>query len=276
MKMSAPAHIPPQCSIDAVVFDWAGTVVDHGSWAPIIAFLDVFHNFGVELEVEKVRRFMGMAKREHIRLVLGLDEVRDHWLRRHNRLPDEKDVDQMYRDFLELQLEVIPQHSAVIGGVPEAVQELLDMGIRIGSTTGYPREVMEALIPLAARGGFSPEQVVTASEVPQGRPAPWMIMRNAEAMGIYPLSRIAVVDDTEAGIEAGRNAGCWTIGVSRTGNLLGLGAHELAELTAAERLRRIGAAERALISAGAHAVVESVADLPVALRKRSGTQVPIA
>jgi len=274
--MSAPAHIPPQCSIDAVVFDWAGTVVDHGSWAPIIAFLDVFHNFGVELEVEKVRRFMGMAKREHIRLVLGLDEVRDHWLRRHNRLPDEKDVDQMYRDFLELQLEVIPQHSAVIGGVPEAVQELLDMGIRIGSTTGYPREVMEALIPLAARGGFSPEQVVTASEVPQGRPAPWMIMRNAEAMGIYPLSRIAVVDDTEAGIEAGRNAGCWTIGVSRTGNLLGLGAHELAELTAAERLRRIGAAERALISAGAHAVVESVADLPVALRKRSGTQVPIA
>lgn len=252
--------------VSAVIFDWAGTVVDHGSWAPVMAFLDVFHAHGIDLDLNQIRPFMGMAKREHIGHVLTLSEVKLNWQLRYKRAPEDADIDKLYREFLELQSNVIPQYSAIIKGVPEAMLELHRMGIRIGSTTGYPREVMDLLIPIGAENGFSPECVVTVSEVPQGRPAPWMILRNAEAMGIFPLSSIAVVDDTVSGIEAGRNAGCLTIGVSRTGNLVGLSACTLDELPASERRLRIDEASRQLVESGAHMVVESVADLPAALR----------
>lgn len=230
-----------------------------------MAFLDVFHAHGIDLDLDEIRRFMGIAKRDHIRQVLSLEEVGTSWQQRYDRMPEDADVDRLYQEFLGLQMEVIPQYSALIEGVPAAICKLQTMGIRIGSTTGYPSEVMEALIPLAAAGGFAPECVVTVSEVSEGRPAPWMILRNAEAMGIHPLSRIAVVDDTVSGIQAGRNAGCLAIGVSRTGNLVGLSKRALDELAPGERKKRIEQAKEHLLAAGADLVVESVADLPAAL-----------
>ena len=41
-------HLP---HIRAVVFDWAGTIVDHGSCAPVKAFLEVFKRNGVTVDV---------------------------------------------------------------------------------------------------------------------------------------------------------------------------------------------------------------------------------
>ncbi len=55
--------------VKAVVLDWAGTVVDHGSRAPMGAFVRAFAEMGVAISIADARGPMGMAKADHIRAV---------------------------------------------------------------------------------------------------------------------------------------------------------------------------------------------------------------
>jgi phosphonoacetaldehyde hydrolase len=73
------------------------------------------------------------------------------------------------------------------------------------------------------------------------------------------------VDDTTVGVEEGLNAGMWTIGVAKSGNLVGLSEQEFDRLSAAEQQTRLTTAYHKLYAAGAHTVIDSVADLPSAL-----------
>jgi len=73
------------------------------------------------------------------------------------------------------------------------------------------------------------------------------------------------VDDTEVGIAEGRAAGVWTVGVVRSGNIMGLSETDVAALSVTERESRLDAAGAALSAAGAHIVIDTVADLPSAL-----------
>jgi phosphonoacetaldehyde hydrolase len=84
----------------------------------------------------------------------------------------------------------------------------------------------------------------------------------AQRLGVYPLSSIVAVDDTPVGIEAGRNAGMKTIGVTLTGNLTGLSESEVQGLTEVERDRILATAGDAFTQAGADLVLPSVARLP--------------
>jgi len=68
------------------------------------------------------------------------------------------------------------------------------------------------------------------------------------------------IGDTVSDIAEGLNAGMWTIGLARTGNLIGLTAEELAALPAAAQANRLDAARRQLREAGAHYVADAVAD----------------
>jgi phosphonoacetaldehyde hydrolase len=121
---------------------------------------------------------------------------------------------------------------------------------------------MDRLIPLAAQNGVTVDAVVSASEVPAGRPAPWMIFENMKRLGVYPAAAVVVVDDTAVGVEAGVNAGAWSVGVVETGNALGLSVEELARLDPAERERRRSIGREALLAAGAHYAIDSIANLP--------------
>ena len=173
------------------------------------------------------------------------------------------DVDALYREFIPLQTEVIATHSDVIPGTAATMAQLRGRGIRIGSTTGYAREMMQSLIPEAARNGFDPDCTVCADDVPQGRPAPWMALRAAMEMNSYPVSACVKVGDTLADIAEGLNAGMWTVGVTRTGNEIGLSEQEANALPAGELRRGLEQAAARLHSAGAHYVIEGIAALPV-------------
>ena len=81
-------------------------------------------------------------------------------------------------------------------------------------------------------------------------------------LDVYPMWTIVKVDDTPIGIEAGRNAGCWTVGVTRTGNGVGLSQAQLAELPAEQIKQRCEQAAKQLTDAGAHFTIESIAELP--------------
>lgn len=251
-----------QEKLQAVIFDWAGTTVDFGSRAPALAFVEIFRRSGVPIEMAEARGPMGKAKRDHIASILFLDRVAEAWSRHFGSAPTEQDIDRLYSEFLPLQKETLAHHSALIPGATEAVAACRERGMKIGSSTGYTRELMEVVIPIAAAGGYEPDAVMCADDASVGRPAPWLIYRNAEQLGVYPMKTIIKVDDTPIGILAGRNAGTWTVGITRTGNALGLSQEEAAALPSQELKDRLATAVESFRSAGAHYVIESVAELP--------------
>jgi phosphonoacetaldehyde hydrolase len=250
-------------SIQAVILDWAGTTVDYGSLAPTQVFVEVFRRRGVEVTVAEARGPMGSAKRDHIAAVARLPRVAARWRELYGHEPTEQDLRAIYDEFLPLQKQTLAASGAeVIPGVAEAIAELRRRGLKIGSTTGYTRELMEVVVPIAARGGYRPDVIICSDDVSAGRPAPWMNIRAAERLGVYPLSSILAVDDTPLGIAAGLNAGAWTVAISQTGNALGLSATEAARLSADELSSRLKLIEGEFRAAGAHFVLRSVADLP--------------
>lgn len=251
----------------AVLFDWAGTTVDYGSRAPTQVFMEIFRRQGVEITVEEARGPMGRAKHEHIAQVLAMPRVAQLWREVHGREGSAADVQAMYEAFLPLQKEILSAGSHVIGGVADAVDQLRQRGLKIGSTTGYTRELMEVVAPQATAEGYTPDVCICSDDVTAGRPAPWMNFRAAERLGVYPMSRVIVVDDTPVGIAAGRNAGAWTVGISQTGNGLGLSPEEVAALPNAELERRLSDIEQAFLAAGAHLVLRSAAELADSLER---------
>lgn len=247
--------------LQAVIFDWAGTTVDHGSRAPAKVFVEIFRRRGVAITDADARGPMGRAKRDHIAAILALPDVSAAWRREHGAAPDEADVDRLYDDFLPLQRETLANHGDVIPGASEVAAECRRRGLKIGGSTGYTRALMDVLEPIARANGYGPDVSICADDVPSGRPAPWMLFHAAERLGVYPTSRIVAVDDTPVGVEAGRNAGVWTVGVSRTGNGLGLSLEEVERLDRRDRDERVAKVADDLKRAGAHYVVESVAEL---------------
>jgi phosphonoacetaldehyde hydrolase len=256
-----------QGPVRAVIFDWAGTTVDYGSLAPVDAFVELFRRHQITVTAEQARRPMGSYKRDHVRLILAMGPVTAQWQQLHGHAPAEDDVESLYREFIPLQTEVIARHADVIPGVAETVSWLRRQGIAIGSTTGYTREMMAPLLPLAAAAGFAPEATVCADEVPAGRPAPWMAITAAMRLGVYPMEACVKVGDTLVDIAEGLNAGMWTVGVAKTGNELGLTRAEVGALDPGDLDSRLEAASDHLLQAGAHGVAEGVAQLPALITR---------
>lgn len=256
--------------IPAVIFDWAGTVVDHGSIAPVQALEDIFAAAGVEVSRTLVRRSMGLAKRDHVRSLLQEPEVAARWTELHGQPPAEADVDRLYAQFEPQMMALLPGYAEVIAGAAEMAEELRARGIRIGGTTGYTRPMLDALQQLAAAQGYRTDASLAPEDVGAGRPYPWMCYRLAIDLRFYPLSSCVKVGDTESDMLEGRNAGMWTVGVTRSGNSVGLTEAEWKALDAEEQKRLLAAAERELTAAGAHYAIESVADLRSVLAEIEG------
>lgn len=255
-------RVPIDTPIRAVIFDLAGTTIDFGSCAPAGAFIEVFRRHGIGVSQAEVRGPMGLDKRDHIRALAQTPRVAEAWQALYGTHCDEAAADALYREFIPLQLEVLPRYCEVIPGTRDTVAYLRRHGVRLGATTGYNIEMAEAALACAAKGGFVPDAWVCASHVSMGRPAPWMLFRCMELLNVCPPSGVVAVGDTAPDIEAGLNAGVWTVGVAMTGNALGLSQEELDALSGSERNAQIEAARQRLWAAGAHCVVDSVKELP--------------
>lgn len=252
--------------IKAAIFDWAGTTVDYGCCAPAAVFIDVFSKSGIAVTQSQAREPMGMHKRDHIRVMAQMESIAQQWEAKYGRRPTEEDVESMFAEFVPLQVACIADHADIIPGTLEAIAELRTMGLRIGSTTGYNNEMMEILVPKAAEGGYTPDAIVCVTDVPAGRPAPWMALEAAKRLGVYPMEAVVKVGDTVADIGEGLNAGMWTIGVVEHGNEVGLSEAELAALSPERRAEVKARARQRLVDACAHYVVETIADVPGTVR----------
>lgn len=243
-----------------VILDWAGTIVDHGSRAPVEALLAVFADAGVEIGITEARAPMGLAKKSHIAAVLQQPRVRAGWRGVHGAFPSDADIDALYSRFIPRQVDALVRHSALIAGVPEVVETMRSRGLAIGTTTGYTRPMLEFLLARAREQGFQPDASSCPEDVREGRPAPWMCYRNAMQLGVYPMWAMVKIGDTPADIEEGLNAGMWTIGVTRTGNEVGLTATEWESAPEPEKLSLLAVAQQRLRAAGAHYTAGSVAE----------------
>jgi phosphonoacetaldehyde hydrolase len=251
--------------VEAVILDWAGTAVDYGCLAPAAVFVEVFEQHDIHLTLSQARGPMGMFKKDHIRTLLQLESVASQWQTVHDRLWTEDDVEQLYQEFIPLQRNVIAQYADPIPGVVETIDRLRDRGLKIGSTTGYTRALLDVLAPAAQARGYAPDTIVCADEVPAGRPYPWMCYRNQIDLNVYPGEVCVKIGDTVPDIEEGLNAGMWTIGVVKCGNEIGLSESEIAQLPAAELDARLKAGHKHLRYAGAHYTVDSLTEVPALL-----------
>lgn len=259
--MMTNTHKPYRGRLQAVILDWAGTTVDYGSLAPIRALQKTFADRGIDVTEEDVRRDMGLLKKDHIRSLLGIPEIASAWNRRCKQAPTEKDVEILFADFIPQQKACLAECSAVIPGVIAAVQRLRDRGLKIGSTTGYPRPLLEVLLPHAASQGYVPDCALCPDDVGAGRPLPWMIFENAVRMKVYPLEAIVKIGDTISDIEEGLNAGTWAVAVAQTGNMIGLSEQQWGALSPDERTVQLQGAHRKLLNAGAHIVIDTLAEV---------------
>lgn len=255
-------------TLEAVIFDWAGTIVDFGSFAPTQIFVDAFRQaYGFELTLAQARAPMGLGKWQHIEAIGNDPDVARDWVARFGHPMGKAEINHIYETFLPLQVERVGDHAAFVPGALEAVTHARQLGLKVGSTTGYPRVVMRRLMEVAAANGYSPDCTLCADDLPAGaRPGPWMALECVQRLAVGDVAHCVKVDDTVPGLLEGKRAGMWTVGVALSGSPAGwtLDAYRAASAEARQQMRaKVG---QEFAPTGNHYTIDTVADLPAVLQ----------
>lgn len=256
--------------IKAVIFDWAGTVIDYGCFAPVQAFIDAFQRVGIEITTVEAREPMGLSKKEHVTAILKMERVQQFFKEKFNRESNETDVEQLYAFFEKSLISSLPLFTDPILGTLDVVQALRDKNIKIGSTTGYTRKMMNVVEEHAKQRGYSPDCIVCADEVKKARPTPHMVFENMIQLDVFPPRNIIKVGDTTADIKEGKNAGVWSIGIIKGSSELGLTEFEVERLSDETYKNLAAKVADKFIEAGADFVIDSMDELSTVVEEIEG------
>lgn len=248
--------------IECIIMDWAGTAIDYGCFAPVEAFVKAFEDINVTVTTDQVRIPMGMAKIEHIRQLLQMDSVNAQFLKNYNREWDGEDIARLNRAFEAYLFSTLANYTDPIAQVVYTISTLRQQGLKIGSTTGYTRAMMDIIEPMAKGKGYFVDNCVTPDSLPGGRPAPFMIYRNMIDLNIQSPDLVVKVGDTIEDIREGLNAKVWTVGVIMGSNILGLSVSDIDNIPESELKEKMSEARRKMLDAGAHYVIDSISELP--------------
>lgn len=230
--------------IQLAAFDIAGTTVDdHG--AVYVALRAAVEERGATVADADLQTWMGTDKIAAIGALLRLGGVE----------PNHALVADAFDRFRVILAEAYAANPPVaLPGVPEAIAALRSSGVKVALTTGFSDDVVEPLLAsLGWRVGSDAEldAVVTTSDVPAGRPAPYMIHVAMARTGVTDVRSVLAAGDTVVDLQAARNAGAVAVGV----------------LT--------GQTPRAALEAVSHdAIVDSVAVIPGMLASLSVPEAP--
>ena len=249
--------------VKGLILDWSGTVADAYVIAPAVVFVDVFAKQGVEISMEEARGPMGLRKDLHIAALTKEPEIRERWRKIKDEYPTQDDVDNMFSDFVPMQLDCLRRYTTLLPGVAETTKKIQESGIKVGSTTGFVRSMVDILAADAAEQGFHPDTTVAGDEVVNGaRPKPFMIYRNLDVLDIHPIQSVIKVDDTVTGVGEGLEAGCWTVGIAKYSNYMNINSLEEAETIAEEEVeRRLEKTRDLLMKCGSHYVINDFVEL---------------
>ena len=248
--------------LKGVILDWSGTTVDCGDFGSIPAFLEVFQENWVQITAQEIRTHAGLSYADHLLALLQTESVSEKWLDVYGAPPSEFDLDRLYRALERLMPSHTADHAEPVAGLLEAVSEFRRRELKIGSTSTHSYAAMEALAEASRERGYEPDTVVCSSDVPGGRPFPWMCYQNAINLESYPLQSLVKIGDTVPDIQEGINADMWTIGVTETSACLGMTEEEIARADKVELAGELDRIGKMFLDAGAHFVVESIRDCP--------------
>ena len=245
--------------VKGLVLDWSGTTADAYVIAPAVVFVEVFKKHGVEISMIEARGPMGLRKDLHIKALTEEPEIRERWKGVHGKNPDQGDVDKMFEDFVPMQLDCLQKYTTLLPGVAETTQKFQKQGIKIGSSTGFVRSMVDILEAAAKEQGYVPDASVAGDEVVHGaRPKPFMVYRNLDLMDIHPIQSVVKVDDTISGIGEALEAGCWGVGIASYSNYMNINTLEEADSLPKEEIaRRLDLTREILRKAGAHYVIDT-------------------
>lgn len=257
--------------IEGVILDWAGTAVDYGCFAPVNVFVDIFKNAGIEVTMEEARAPMGMLKIDHIRAMLSMPRVSALWEARYGKAFSDQDVERLYAEFEPALMTSLSEYTDPIPGVIETVAALKAQGLKIGSTTGYTSSMMEVVVANARQKGYSPDVYFTPDNThSKGRPYPYMIYRNMEALQLSASWKVVKVGDTVSDVKEGVNAGVWSVGVVIGSSELGLSMDEFQAMAESEREAAISKVEQTFIRHGADFTIRTMRELPQLIERING------
>ena len=253
--------------VKGLVLDWSGTTADAYVIAPAVVFVAVFEKQGVEISMTEARGPMGLRKDLHIKELTKVPEIRERWKSVHGSYPDQGDADRMFADFVPMQLDCLRQYTTLLPGVAEVTQKFQQDGIKIGSSTGFVRSMVDILEADAKQQGYTPDASVAGDEVVNGaRPKPFMVYRNLDLMNVHPIQSVVKVDDTVSGVGEALEAGCWGVGIARYSNYMDINSlDEAKSLSAEEMQRRLELTRDILRKAGAHYVIDDFDELPAVI-----------
>jgi len=253
--------------IECIIMDWAGTAVDYGCFAPVAAFIESFNAIGTPVTAAETRAHMGLTKVEEIRALFNIDRVRNEFQEKYGRPYAEEDILARYADFQRVLFASLEDYATPIPGVVETISGLRAQGIKIGSTTGYTRAMMDVVLPAAAARGYVVDNCVTPDGLPAGRPAPYMIYKNMTELAVPSVDCVVKVGDTIADIKEGVNAKVCSVGVVLGSNEMALTEAETKAMPAAELEARIAEVKERMFAAGASYVILSMEELPALIER---------
>lgn len=257
--------------IEGVILDWDGTTIDFGCLAPVNVFMKIFKNAGIDVTMEEARAPMGMLKIDHIRAMLSMPKISLSWQEKFGRTFVEQDVKNLYDEFEPALLDSLSVYTDPIPEVVEAVKILREQGLKIGSTTGYTQSMMNIVVPNALTKGYEPDFYITPDSTNSlGRPYPYMIYRNMEALKLSASWKVVKVGDTVLDIKEGLNAGVWTVGVIIGSSEMGLSSDEFNALSKEDQETVITKTERIFLNCGADFTIKSMSELPQLIERING------
>lgn len=204
-------------AIQLIVFDIAGTtVLDKGNVAD--SFMAAFRESGFEIPHEEVKKVMGFRKIDAIRILL---EKFSGGKTGTATKEGQELIEKIHSSFIgkmvafyqtDKDLQPLPH-------VEEIFSKLKEKGVKVALNTGFTRIITNVILErLHWNNGFAGiDRVICSDEVPQGRPAPFMIETLIADLHIPSAANVLKVGDTEVDVEEGRNAGCGIVVSVTTG-----------------------------------------------------------
>jgi phosphonoacetaldehyde hydrolase len=249
-------------NIEAVIFDWAGTTVDYGCFAPVRAFIEVFEEYGIRPTIHETRKPMGMLKWDHIKTMMSMPRINNLWEEKYYRDFTDKDIDEMHEKFAEKLMGILNNYANPKPFVLDTMKKLRERNIKIGSTTGYTDDMMSIVTRVAKENGYEPDCWFSPTSTNNvGRPYPFMIFKNLETLKVSSVKNVIKVGDTVSDILEGKNAGVITVGIIEGSSELALNEEEYNKLSSEEKIAINEEVTQRYKKAGADFVIKDIKEL---------------
>lgn len=249
-------------NIEAVIFDWAGTTVDYGCFAPVRAFIEVFEEYGISPTIDETREPMGMLKWDHIKTMMSMPRINDIWKEKYKRDFTDRDIDEMHEKFSEKLMGILHNYADPKPFVLDVISKLKEKNIKIGSTTGYTDDMMAIVTRVAKENGYEPDCWFSPTSTNNvGRPYPFMVFKNLEYLKVKSIKNVIKIGDTVSDILEGKNAGVITVGLIEGSSELALTEDEFNKLSNEEKSLKIEDVKQRYKNAGADFILNNLNEL---------------